>query len=245
MKLDYPQKSNGLFVLSKAQIDEIAMKVLTKYAPLAAQQPGTLDIERLAQDDFCLTVLDKYMRRDYLGLTAFDDLTIRCHDLERQAEILEISEGTMILNATLLHEQNARRRRFTLAHELSHLSTENHDDSGGSIENQKRIIEAYVREHPELQLATFYVDDGFSGVIFDRPGLMEMLRDIAQKKIHCVIVKDSSRLGRDLIEVGHLVERVFPAFGVRLIAILNGYDSTDDKFTPSFTFQNLVKGRHR
>jgi len=120
LTLDYPQKANGLFVLSRAQIDEIAMMVLTKYAPHAAQHPGTLDIERLVQEDFCLTILDKYMRQDYLGLTAFDDLTIQCHDLERQVETLEIGEGTIVLNATLLHEQNARRRRFTLAHELAH-----------------------------------------------------------------------------------------------------------------------------
>ena len=120
MTLNYPQKANGLYVLNRAQIDEIAMMVLAEYAPDAAHIPGVLSIEKLAQEDFCLSIVDKYLRRDYLGLTAFDDLTVRCHSLDRQAEIIEISEGTVLLNATLLQEGQARRRRFTMAHELAH-----------------------------------------------------------------------------------------------------------------------------
>lgn len=95
------------------------------------------------------------------------------------------------------------------------LSKEDGDVAGSetlqsnSIENQKEYIEDYLQSKPEIKIVDFYVDDGYSGVNFDRPDFQRMLQDIKNKKIDCVIVKDLSRLGRNYIEVGKYIERLF------------------------------------
>ena len=96
-----------------------------------------------------------------------------------------------------------------------------------SIENQKEYIEDYLHSKSEIKLVDFYIDDGYSGVNFDRPDFQRMLQDIKDKKINCVIVKDLSRLGRNYIEVGKYIERLFPFLGVRFIAINDNFDSAD------------------
>ena len=70
-------------------------------------------------------------------------------------------------------------------------------------------------------------DDGYSGVNFERPGFKEMMEEIRAGQVDCVIVKDLSRFGRNYIEAGNYIERVFPFIGVRFIAINDSYDSTD------------------
>ena len=113
------------------------------------------------------------------------------------------------------------------------LSKEDGDVAGSetlqsnSIENQKEYIEDYLQSKPEIKIVDFYVDDGYSGVNFDRPDFQRMLQDIKNKKIDCVIVKDLSRLGRNYIEVGKYIERLFPLLGVRFIAINDNFDSAD------------------
>ena len=86
-------------------------------------------------------------------------------------------------------------------------------------------------------------DDGYSGVNFDRPDFQRMLQDIKDSKINCVIVKDLSRLGRNYIEVGKYIERVFPLLGVRFIAINDNFDSADDTEASNnimIPFKNLI-----
>ncbi len=70
-----------------------------------------------------------------------------------------------------------------------------------------------------------YVDDGYSGTDFDRPGFKRMIEDIKNKKINCVIVKDLSRLGRDHVMTGYYIETFFPENNIRFISILESYDS--------------------
>lgn len=96
-----------------------------------------------------------------------------------------------------------------------------------SIENQGHYIDEYVRREPGIRVEERYVDDGYSGVDFARPGFQRMLEDARAGKINCIIVKDLSRLGRNYIETGKYIERVFPALGIRFIAINDNYDSTD------------------
>ena len=72
------------------------------------------------------------------------------------------------------------------------------------------------------------IDDGYSGIIFDRPAFKEMMQDITDGNINCVIVKDLSRLGREYIETGRYLRRVFPAYGVRFIAITDNIDTAHD-----------------
>ena len=129
------------------------------------------------------------------------------------------------------------------------LSKEDGDVAGSetlqsnSIENQKEYIEDYIHSKPEIKIVDFYVDDGYSGVNFDRPDFQRMLQDIKNKKIDCVIVKDLSRLGRNYIEVGRYIERLFPLLGVRFIAINDNFDSADDTAASNniiIPFKNLI-----
>lgn len=87
-----------------------------------------------------------------------------------------------------------------------------------SVANQRRLIDDYIARHPEIEVVAEKIDDGYSGVLFDRPAFQEMMRMIEQGEANCVIVKDLSRLGREYIETGRYMRRVFPAYGVRFIA---------------------------
>lgn len=94
-----------------------------------------------------------------------------------------------------------------------------------SIGNQRELIKSYIHEHENIDLYDIYVDDGFTGSNFDRPEFKRMMGDIESGKVNCVIVKDLSRFGRDYIESGHYIQKLFPSLGVRFIAITDCYDS--------------------
>ncbi len=113
-----------------------------------------------------------------------------------------------------------------------------------SISNQKALIMDYLKSHPEMKLYSVYADDGYSGVNFDRPNFQRMLDDIRKGSVNCVIVKDLSRFGRNYIEAGRYIEKVFPMLDVRFIAITDNYDSLEaqggygaDMVVP---FKNLI-----
>ena len=111
-----------------------------------------------------------------------------------------------------------------------------------SIINQKALIRDFISEHPEIHVVSEKTDDGYSGVNFDRPAFQEMMEDIRSGKINCVVVKDLSRFGRNYIEAGNYIERVFPFMGVRFIAINDSYDSLDRNQSDSLIipFKNLI-----
>lgn len=98
-----------------------------------------------------------------------------------------------------------------------------------SISNQKALIMDFLKSHLEIKVYSEYVDDGYSGVNFERPNFQRMLEDIRSGKINCVIVKDLSRFGRNYIEAGRYIEKIFPMLGVRFIAITDGYDSLESE----------------
>ena len=98
-----------------------------------------------------------------------------------------------------------------------------------SIANQKKLIEDFVAAHPDIELVSERVDDGYSGVLFDRPAFQEMMNDIVSVKINCVIVKDLSRLGREYIETGRYLRQIFPTYGVRFISINDGIDTANEQ----------------
>lgn len=103
-----------------------------------------------------------------------------------------------------------------------------------SISSQREMLRSYVREHEDMELFDVYVDDGYSGANFDRPEFKRMMTDIEAGNVNCVIVKDLSRLGRDYIEAGRLIQKTFPAFHVRFIALTDNFDSqTADNNTKS------------
>lgn len=115
------------------------------------------------------------------------------------------------------------------------------DDNIGdsnSIQHQKQILERYAKDHG-IGHYKFYVDDGYSGTNFNRPGFQEMLADIEAGHIRTIIVKDMSRFGRNYLEVGMYTEIMFPEKDIRFIAINDGVDSDreDSDFTP---FRNII-----
>ena len=93
-----------------------------------------------------------------------------------------------------------------------------------SVTNQKDILRNFCKKNG-FNLAGEYVDDGYSGTNFDRPGFIKMIEDIKSKKINLVIVKDLSRLGRDHVMTGYYIETYFPENKVRFISIVENYDS--------------------
>ena len=78
-----------------------------------------------------------------------------------------------------------------------------------SVANQRRLIDDYIARHPEIEVVAEKIDDGYSGVLFDRPAFQEMMRMIEQGEANCVIVKDLSRLGRNTIDTGYYIEQYF------------------------------------
>lgn len=115
------------------------------------------------------------------------------------------------------------------------------DDNEGdsnSIAHQKQILEKYAHDHGYTHYK-LYVDDGYSGTTFKRPGFQEMLADIEAGNVSMVIVKDMSRFGRNYLEVGMYTEIMFPEKDVRFVAINDGVDSDreDNDFTP---FRNII-----
>ena len=102
-----------------------------------------------------------------------------------------------------------------------------------SIQNQKIILQRYADDHHFFN-TRFFVDDGFSGVSFEREGLQAMLREVEAGNVAAVITKDLSRLGRNYLKTGELIEIIFPEYDVRYIAINDGVDTAreDNEFTP-------------
>ena len=106
------------------------------------------------------------------------------------------------------------------------LSKEDGDEAeSNSIRNQRILIEDYVKRQADIKLIGEKVDDGYSGVNFDRPGFQEMMELIRDGKVNCVIVKDLSRFARNFVESGKYLQQIFPFLNVRFIAINDNYDS--------------------
>lgn len=111
-----------------------------------------------------------------------------------------------------------------------------------SIANQNELVMDFLKSHPEIAVIDTYTDDGFTGVNFERPEFQRMLSDIREGKIDCVIVKDLSRFGRNYIESGRYIEKIFPMLGIRFIAITDGYDSINEDMGSDMIvpFKNLI-----
>lgn len=118
------------------------------------------------------------------------------------------------------------------------LSRDDGDDrESESVENQRDIIDNYISGHEELFDVGEYVDDGFTGTNFNRPGFQRMLQDIEDGKIDCIITKDLSRFGRDHIDTGYYLERYLPAKAIRYIAIGDNVDTSKPDGLQFLTFK--------
>ena len=96
-----------------------------------------------------------------------------------------------------------------------------------SIAHQRRLLFSFIEQQPEMSgmQVVEYKDDGYSGTNFNRPKFIELMSDVRKGKVAIIIVKDFSRLGRDYLDAGNFLDKIFPAYGVRFIAINDGYDS--------------------
>ena len=100
-------------------------------------------------------------------------------------------------------------------------------DESNSISNQRKLLDYYIEQHPDLSGAKIleFVDDGYSGTSFDRPGVQKLLQMVKENKISCIMIKDFSRWGRDYIMVSDYLEQIFPFLQVRVISVNDNYDS--------------------
>ena len=105
-----------------------------------------------------------------------------------------------------------------------------------SISNQRLQINDFIDKNEDMELIEEYVDDGYSGINFERPAFKKMMEDVITGRINCIVVKDLSRFGRDYIDSGRYLQRVFPSLDIRFIALNDNYDS----YTASETEKNLV-----
>lgn len=112
-----------------------------------------------------------------------------------------------------------------------------------SIETQIEIAKAYMLERADMVLTDCYTDVGKTGTDFKRDGFERMMQDVRMGKIDCIIVKDLSRFGRNYIETGNYLEKIFPFLGVRFIAVIDGFDSgasLEEKELLGVSLKNLV-----
>lgn len=107
---------------------------------------------------------------------------------------------------------------------------------GYSLENQEKLVRDYIADQQDLRLYRLYIDNGATGTVFERPAFDEMMQDMKDGKINCIVVKDLSRLGRNYLEAGNYLEQIFPFFRVRFISITDGYDSN----SPDVTDESLI-----
>lgn len=112
-----------------------------------------------------------------------------------------------------------------LSKEDSDLSLHDNKKESNSITNQKLIIKEFLKAMPEVEIYDYYIDDGYSGSNFERPDFKRMREDIYEGKVNMVIVKDFSRFGREYIDTGRYIQKIFPRLGIRFISVIDHFDS--------------------
>lgn len=113
-----------------------------------------------------------------------------------------------------------------------------------SLVNQRELITNYVKKQKDMEIIEYYNDDNFTGTNFNRPDFQRMYSDIESGRINCVIVKDLSRFGRDYIDVGNYIQRIFPKFGVRFIAINDNVDSAVKSYDMITPIKNIFNEQY-
>ncbi len=110
------------------------------------------------------------------------------------------------------------------------LSVEDNNRAGDreSIGMQQFMLERYIATQPDMQLERVFCDNGETGTNFSRPGFEDMMDEVRKRKIDCIVVKDLSRFGRNYVEAGYYLEKIFPFLGVRFVAVNDHYDTLND-----------------
>ena len=110
---------------------------------------------------------------------------------------------------------------------ISHDNGKNKESD--SISNQRLMLQSFLSEREDLEFVSEYVDDGYTGFDYDRPGFQQMMQDAKDGKINCIIVKDLSRLGRNFQKTEEYIQRIFPELDIRFISVANCYDSSREQ----------------
>lgn len=140
-------------------------------------------------------------------------------------------------------EQPSQAAKLYRAALYIRLSKEDGDKTeSDSVVNQKELLTNFVNAQPDIELREYYVDDGWSGASFDRPDFMRMMSDVYSGQVNCVIVKDSSRFGRNASESGRYIGEIFPKFGVRYIAVNDAIDSGRSQGVAIDFLNNTMRG---
>lgn len=129
------------------------------------------------------------------------------------------------------------------------LSVENSgkDDDGNSLQNQIAVCKDYLDGCPHLRLTEVYSDNGRTGTVFDRPAWNRLMDDVRTGKVQCIVVRDLSRFGRDYVETGSYLEKIFPALGTRFISVKENFDNFtcgNAMESLSVSLQNLVNAMY-
>ena len=157
----------------------------------------------------------------------------RCADIARTAD--------RYLQAETEEKNNAK---IFYAGIYLRLSIDSDYTGSDSLENQRKLAKEYADQSPELVIAKEYIDDGKTGTNFKRPAFARMISDLKQGIINCIIVKDLSRFGREYIEAGNYIEKVFPFLQARFISIVDKYDSEDPNCDRELLFISLKNLMH-
>lgn len=142
----------------------------------------------------------------------------------------------------VVSETSTQAYRTGIYIRLSKERTESWRNKSQSLETQESLAREFAKEHG-LSVIKCYIDYEYSGTKFDRPGYQEMMTDIKKGKINCILIRDSSRLGRNYIEMGRLIDKVFPFLGIRFISITDNLDTfhgLEDKKSFEVEIKNLV-----
>ena len=112
------------------------------------------------------------------------------------------------------------------------LSREDEDNTkieSNSVTSQREFLGEFLKQHPDIELYDYYVDDGWSGTNFNRPDFQRMMADVYAKRVDCVIVNDLSRLGRNAAETSNYIDNIFAREQIRFIAVHNYIDTVESK----------------
>lgn len=131
------------------------------------------------------------------------------------------------MNENSLSEQTskAKMQAFSVALYIRLSKEDSGKNNQNTVENQKALLEDFVKNKPDMKAVDIYIDNGFSGTNFERPAFQKMMEDAKRGRINCIIVKDLSRFGRSYIETGNYLEKIFPFLNIRFISVTDHFDT--------------------
>lgn len=143
---------------------------------------------------------------------------------------------------TSISQSFSRQAEIYTAAIYARLSVEDNGKDSDSIESQIAYLEDFIANNPTMRKAAVFIDNGFTGTNFMRPEFQRMLDSARLGEINCVVVKDLSRLGRNYVETGELLEKVAPFIGLRIIAVNDNYDSesTSNNSSLAASLSNII-----